>query len=338
MEVSFIVPALNEEQHIRRCIDSIRQLAQSAEARIGEIIVVDNYSQDRTAEIADELGCELRSSQRRVPGHARNLGAAIARGEIFAFVDADCELPVEWLARLVGHLADDNVCAVGAAMAGPGSAASWVERDWYALAHHRTKSVEEVPWLPSFNLMVRRDAFEAVGGFDESLVTGEDVDLGYRLADQGRLLADGGVSVTHYGESESLGQFFRREVWRGRGSLPGLMTHGIRLGELPSIALPAVFAMAIGVGIGALAASSTRPELIFLGASLLVLAVLLPVGIALYRRARLGRLLSSTLLVAVYLGARAVGLVWPGRRVARAVRDQRYFEQQSDGPGDFSKS
>lgn len=320
MKLSFVIPALNEERHIGACLRSIRELEPSPQVETVEILVVDNDSTDRTAAIAAGFGCTVLRVGPGRPGIARNAGADRARGDMLAFVDSDCELSREWLARLANHFHNHEVCAVGGALAKPGESATWVERSWYALAHTRSLAVEEVRWLPSFNLMVRRSAFEAVHGFDDTLVTGEDVDLGYRLSKSGKLLLDSTVDSRHLGESRSLGELFRREVWRGRGSLPAIRKHGLRLDEVRSIVVPLGFVLAIVLGAVLLVGGISNPRFTGAGVLLMAAAVVLPAAIVLSRRVSLSQFMSCWAVMAVYLCARALGLAWPMERLPRRTK------------------
>ncbi len=95
MKVSFIVPAFNEEGYIGECLDSI---IRHAAEHIHEIIVVDNGSTDRTAEIASMRdGVRVIAEPRLGVTHARQRGFKEAAGDLLAYVDADTRLPPEWI-------------------------------------------------------------------------------------------------------------------------------------------------------------------------------------------------------------------------------------------------
>ena len=83
IDVSFIIPTLNEEKYIGRCIRSIGR------AKNTEIFVVDTHSKDATAKIARKLGAKVFFEKKKGPGAARNTGARRARGRILIFADAD---------------------------------------------------------------------------------------------------------------------------------------------------------------------------------------------------------------------------------------------------------
>lgn len=232
--VSVVIPAKNEEKHLPRCLASLAR--QTYPRDKVEIIVVDNGSTDRTREIAEGFGARvLRDDASNVSG-LRNRGAAISTGEVLAFVDADCEAAPDWIERGLAYWGDGHVAGWGAPPEPP-EGGTWVQKTWY-LVRKKEKPVQDVDWLETMNLFVRRSDFEAVGGFNESLVTCEDVDFSYRLRAQGRIVADARIRVIHHGEAATVKDFCRKELWRGRSNLAGLRSHGLRLAELPSLLLP----------------------------------------------------------------------------------------------------
>jgi GT2 family glycosyltransferase len=96
------------------------------------------------------------------------------------------------------------------------------------------------------NLLVRRDDDTAVSGFNEDLITAEDVDLCYRLGQRGTVLYNAGMEAIHWGEAGDLRTFLRKEVWRGMGNLKGILSHGLRWDELPSLGYP-LYIICIGL-------------------------------------------------------------------------------------------
>lgn len=110
MKVSVVIPALNEEAGIERCLTSIRRQSQQL-----ELILIDNGSVDRTPEIA-RMHCDRVLVK---PGYSlaemRDLGAREATGDIVVTTDADCEAPPHWIRELVKPFDDPRVVAVGGA-------------------------------------------------------------------------------------------------------------------------------------------------------------------------------------------------------------------------------
>lgn len=237
LEVSFIIPVLNGERDIARCLSSIRQ--QKVPEEMYEVVIIDNGSTDATPQIVRDLGFDFHVLTQVHVSTLRNHGVAQARGKYVAFVDADVELTPEWLHHGLAVFADANVVASGC-FPGVPPHATWVQRAWDA--HQRPGNLASilrpVPWLPSMNLLVRREDFLAVSGFNERLVTAEDVDLCYRLRQRGTILCNPAMQATHWGEARDLRTFWRKEAWRGIGNLRGVLSHGLRWEELPSLGYP----------------------------------------------------------------------------------------------------
>jgi glycosyltransferase involved in cell wall biosynthesis len=235
--VSFVIPVLNAERDIKRCLTSINNL--QCEEGAYEVIVLDNGSTDCTQQVVREMGFVCQVIPEVKVGALRNHGAAIARGDYLAFIDADVELMPRWLLNGLTAFDHTHVVASGCFPKAPPNA-TWVQRAWEIQQRggQGSRSVTPVPWLPSMNLLVRREAFLSVGGFDEQLTTAEDVDLCYRLGKVGTILSNSDMEAIHWGEAPDLRTFWRKEVWRGIGNLKGVLSHGLRWDELPSLGYP----------------------------------------------------------------------------------------------------
>ena len=109
--VSFIIPVLNGERDIARCLTSIQK--QERSAKWYEIIVVDNGSTDRSHAIVRGFGCYLEVLPDVTVAALRNRGAFVACGKYLAFVDADVELSANWLGNAITVFQDASVVAAG---------------------------------------------------------------------------------------------------------------------------------------------------------------------------------------------------------------------------------
>lgn len=236
-KISIIVPAYNEEKFLPGCLRSIRELDYPAEKL--EVIVIDNGSTDTTRDIARRHAAIILENGTMNVSGLRNLGAQEATGEILAFVDADCSVTVGWLKAAVKYFEDQSIAAWGAPANIP-SNATWVQSTWYIIRKNN-HIINDADWLESMNLFTRRQSFLEVDGFDETLVTCEDVDLCYRLKHLGRIVSDSNIQIIHHGEADTFVNFFRKEVWRGMGNLYGVFRHGLSFKELPSLLLPLHF-------------------------------------------------------------------------------------------------
>ena len=232
--VSFVIPVLNGERDIGRCLDAIDRLPTGTPA---EVIVLDNGSTDRTLEVVEARGRTCVAMPGVHVAALRNRGVALATGSIMAFVDADVEVGREWLAAMLAAFDEPGVVAAGCFPEIP-APSTWVQRAWDAHQRRPGDARRRVAWLPSMNLAVRRADFLAVGGFDERLETAEDVDLCYRLGARGPIVLEPGMRAVHWGEAPDVRTFWRKERWRGVGNLHGVLAHGFRWDELPSVAYP----------------------------------------------------------------------------------------------------
>ncbi|MBI5069927.1 MAG: mycofactocin biosynthesis glycosyltransferase MftF [Deltaproteobacteria bacterium] len=219
--VSVVIPVRDREAELGRCLASL-SLLRHPPGKL-EILVVDDGSRDRSAEVARRAGARVLSSggEGRGPAAARNRAAAVARGEILAFLDSDCTASAEWLAELLEPFSDPEVAAVGGMVEGMhrGTALDRYEAEMSSLSLGRqgrsAGAGADTFYLPSCNLLVRRSAFAAAGGFREELRVGEDVDLTWRLRDAGSrivYLPEGSVLHEH---RNRLPAFLRRRFEYG---------------------------------------------------------------------------------------------------------------------------
>ena len=179
---SLVIPAHNEEQFLPRLLDSVfaaREQWRRGPAAI-EVIVADNVSTDRTAEVAKEWGCRVVRVEERRIASVRNGGAAIAGGEILCFVDADSEVHPDTFNAIEDSLARGRVVA--------GATGVWMERWSLGIAVTWALFMPMV-WLTRMDTGVvfcRREDFVTIGGYDERRFFGEDVQLLWDLRRIGR--------------------------------------------------------------------------------------------------------------------------------------------------------
>lgn len=214
--ISVIVPVFNKAPLLAASLDSIVAAVRSYGD--AELIAVDHGSTDGSREM---LGSRYAADARILDGKGgtiagvRNRGARAATGSVLSFIDADCVIPPDYLSRVRDVLASTGAGATGAEVVPPASP-SWVEDVWYRL--HRRADDGEQEWIGSANLAVVRQAFDAVGGFDERLVTGEDTELCQRLRSRGyRIYESKRLSAVHLDNARTVRAFYRKEVWRGLG-------------------------------------------------------------------------------------------------------------------------
>lgn len=182
MMISFIVPAHNEEQMLGPTLTAIGAAARATGCR-HELIVVDDCSTDATAAIAERAGARVVTAGCRQIAGARNVGARAARGDIFIFVDADTTISAETVRASLRALARGAV-AGGATFQFEGRI------PWHGRMLIRTirAGMRALRLAAGCYLFCRRDAFEAVGGFDERLYASEEIRLCRALKAHGRIV------------------------------------------------------------------------------------------------------------------------------------------------------
>lgn len=178
---SVIVPVLNGEKTLSQLLAALK--SQAGVPGRFEILVVDNGSTDRTAEIARRHGVTLLHRPVRGASAARNFGLARAQADVVVFTDSDTVPSRRWLAGLLAVLADPETILATGPIHG-WQPATPVERYASTQIHSEREKTAEHPRHPfahGMNVAVRREAALAIGGWDETMSSGEDVDFAIRL-------------------------------------------------------------------------------------------------------------------------------------------------------------
>ncbi|MCG8457155.1 MAG: glycosyltransferase [Holophagales bacterium] len=257
--VSAIIAAYNAEATIVACVDSL--LAQSH--RPVEILVADDGSTDATAELLEahprRSEFQLLRLENGGPSRARNLGAAHARGDYLAFFDSDCRVDESCVEALLEGFDGDDVASVGGAQRSPADESPFgleVQRYFETvgfltgyLQQGEAGSIVDTAHNPSCNVIYRRRAFDAAGGFDERLWPGEDVDLDHRLHRIGYRHRFNPEAVIEHYRPASLAAFRRMMGSYGRAQGILLRRYGPfrLLHALPLLAAAALLAAALGL-------------------------------------------------------------------------------------------
>ena len=237
MKVSLVIPALNEARYISKCLDCL--VSQTLPRSEFEVLVVDNGSTDGTSEIVRQsaaselLQLRIVSCPRGTISAVRNFGASCTSGEILAFLDADCLADSEWLSNAVRLAPLSGMW--GAHYQVP-SDATWVGRTWF---EYQAKVADgAVSFLPGGDLFMWRRDYEAIGGFNETAETSEDVDLADRVRRAGMpVMAMSPLAVVHLGTPRSILRFYRQNRWHGRAVLRLFLQNLPSMKNLPLVLL-----------------------------------------------------------------------------------------------------
>jgi len=225
MKVSVVVPAYNEEKLLSQTLAAIKNSMSSFATRgwETELVVCDNNSTDRTAEIAREAGARVVFEPINQIGRARNKGAEAAQGDWLIFVDAD-SCPSAGLFTDVATAIDTGKYVFGGATLSM-DAASWTLKGitllWNSISRLRH-------WAAGSFIFCNTAVFREIGGFDTTLFAGEELDLSQRLLRTARTRGKKGVilsahplvtsarKVHLYKQREMLWLFVRAAITNGR--------------------------------------------------------------------------------------------------------------------------
>ena len=215
--VSVVIPARNEELCIARCLASV--LGQDFPRDQMEVVVVDNGSTDATSSIAGQFSVRVVEESRLGIAKARNAGIRAARGEIVAFLDADCVANPDWLRELLSGSDDEKIgCFLGDILPMPGGG---LISDFVHDRHLISQKVllsSSPPVAAGANMAYRKSVFEEIGYFDETFVEGEDGDLFWRLVKSDRFhFRFQQHAVVFHPPQSSLSVLLRRTRLEGRG-------------------------------------------------------------------------------------------------------------------------
>jgi len=290
-----------------------------------EKILVDGGSRDGTPDVAAASGYRVLS----LPGASipvcRNRALAEARGNVLAFLDADCAPAPDWLEEALRFTDGQAPVLLGWPVVPP-LPGTWVQRAWHAHWSHKNRATEisdgrEVIRHEAFRLMTTRNLLltrataEGLGGFDESLPTGEDTDFALRAYQKGiPVIGISTLRVIHHGEPATLRAFFRQQIWHAnRASYRKILRvgGGRTGGNAPAFTL--LFLGGLLAALAGLLLGSTRHPG-FLALLLALPGLLLLLAASTSRKAGTVRLLPGLwILYAAYGLARSLDLLGFGR-------------------------
>jgi GT2 family glycosyltransferase len=213
--ISVVVCSYNGAATLRDCCNGLVALDYPD----FEVIVVDDGSSDATAAIASEYGFRVISTDNHGLSSARNTGWQAATGEIVVYTDDDASPDPHWLRYLARTFSAGDFAGVGGPNIPPPNScttAACVARA-PGNPNHVLISDREAEHIPGCNSAFRRDALEAVGGFDPQFrVAGDDVDLCWRIRDRGWRLGFSPAAMVWHHRRKSVKAFWRQQRGYGR--------------------------------------------------------------------------------------------------------------------------
>lgn len=208
-EISIIVPVFNCEKTIDACLESLL----NQDFLNYEIIIVDDGSTDKTPQICQsKKGIQTFRISNGGPSRARNIGVAKAKGKFVAFTDGDCIVHQLWLKELQKGFLREDIVSTGGNQISPQNESDFGKyvQDTFCILGFATSYMKTAPTMsetfhnPSCNSSYRISIFQEVGGFDESLWPGEDVDLDQRLILNGYSLTRNPEAIVQHYRPQSL--------------------------------------------------------------------------------------------------------------------------------------
>ena len=242
--ISFVIPAFNEERDLPNVLKSIEDYMPADLSY--EVVVADNGSTDSTVSLARKSGAYVLVDESATVARLRNIAVREAHGEVLVFLDADISLTRQWGANIFGVyqsiLSDPNI--ITGSRCGIPSEPSWIERVWFKPLIHKPGK-----YINSGHMITSRALFDQLGGFNESLETGEDYAFGVSAqALDATIVNNTSLPVVHYGYPKTICQFMRREMWHGRGdceSIRSIMSSNVALASIIFVMLHLVFIVGI---------------------------------------------------------------------------------------------
>ncbi len=178
---SVIIPAHNEEKYIGKCLEAIKEAAESVSPRRVQVIVVANRCTDSTAAIAEEYGAKVLINEDKCISSVRNCGVNAADGEIIVTIDADSRMTK-------GSLSEIEEMLRSGKFVGGGTRSKFDRMSIGIFFSAAYVAMNIIPVMKKNNAALTggmfwfyKKDFETIGGFDESLVSLEDLDFAARL-------------------------------------------------------------------------------------------------------------------------------------------------------------
>ena len=223
--LSFIIPTLNEEEHIDALLSGLMPQLIGDD----EVIVVDAHSKDRTPDIVRNHGANLVLHPKSGVGLARTRGAKEAKTEVLVFLDADSVLVNDFAGRLRAHFTRPEIVAAGGLDLYHSDSRLWKALyNTYSVALFHSASVTHKLtgkyWIPANNCAIRKDLFFQVGGYRSVIC--EDSDMMRRLPATPHVVYDQKLALTLSDRRFKQDGFFRTlgvwwmsnmSAWFGKG-------------------------------------------------------------------------------------------------------------------------
>ncbi|TRX57932.1 glycosyltransferase [Thalassomonas sp. M1454] len=302
VQVSFIIPHKGREEMLVQTLDSI--FAQDFMQEFEVIVVSQNEFFAAEKLFIEKTNLKvIQASTALTISALRNYGAKLAKGEYFAFLDADIDLAPNWLTKLLNTLTANSDIALISAIQKNSPSEPALEQIRTALSNADIDTF--VSFLPGRNLLLSAATFKKVHGFPEHLTTCEDYYFTHKVSELGKLLYSSKSHYVHLGEDKEFLPMFKKEIWRGQSNLGSISGRIPPLRELPSFIIPILLLLLLVISLFAII---TLQSQLFISCITLMLIPVVIYSIRLFfiaqRKINIVNILKFYLL---YFPARAIG-------------------------------
>jgi glycosyltransferase involved in cell wall biosynthesis len=259
--ISVVIPAYNAEKTLPGCLEAL--LNQTLVPN--EVIVVDDGSTDRTAQVAGKFKVTLIRQPNQGPAAARNAGVSKACGDIIMFTDSDCIPDPCWVERMVSPFNNPIVDGVKGVyrthQVEPAARLVQLEfEDRYQLLSRS----EWIDFVDGHAAAFRREAIVQIGGFDPAFpeANNEDVDFSYRLAAAGKHMVFRPDAIVYHHHPNSFWKYFKLKIKRGYWRMivykqhPGKAIRDSYTPQVMKLQILFIYAAAASLGLGFFAADA----------------------------------------------------------------------------------
>ncbi|OGZ34754.1 MAG: hypothetical protein A2174_02305 [Candidatus Portnoybacteria bacterium RBG_13_41_18] len=220
-QVTVLIPIRNVAKYIEECLDAL--LNQTYPSDRFEVWLLDNYSDDGTLEIVEKYPknrVRVIQSGVHLPPIKYNKIIPEVKSEIIGFVDGDANVDKYWLEKVVEFIGDSKVAGVSGVILTQNKNKLVPRVIGYEIQDRYERMPREITRVANMNVVYKKSALEKIGGFNESLKTGYDCEIGYRIKDAGYKILYIPEAKVYHNHRDNLGDFFKQQYEYGKFAVP----------------------------------------------------------------------------------------------------------------------